>query len=303
MQISPEWKLRLVALGLNAAFVLAPVIVGIGLYWYCQSYESACKTQREHEEERRAQTNRSDRDVYVLDVSNHSYGRIAESNSIKSEQSPTCSLPCQIVKETQRDAVAFFTGVLAYFVYLQIIWMTRQERVLQASVRAAEKSARAAEQSAQVAVKALTDLERPWIFFEATHVQRREHPGEPMIPNNFFISFVCRNVGRAPAIIEACFAKIQNITTLPEIPDYSAPIIPLRCPATVATNVDFETSAFGPAPQPGIDPNSAIRYVVYGKMTYKELNGTVHHTGFAVEVSPHMAAASAYSSNAYDYYD
>jgi|HubBroStandDraft_3_1064219.scaffolds.fasta_scaffold1163424_1 hypothetical protein len=46
-----------------------------------------------------------------------------------------------------------------------------------------------------------------------------------------------------------------------------------------------------------------ITFVVYGGLTYKELNGTLHHTGFAVEVSPHIAAFSGYPSDAYDYYD
>jgi hypothetical protein len=46
-----------------------------------------------------------------------------------------------------------------------------------------------------------------------------------------------------------------------------------------------------------------ITFVVYGRLTYKELNGRLHHTGFAVEVSPHIAAFSGYPSDAYDYYD
>jgi hypothetical protein len=46
-----------------------------------------------------------------------------------------------------------------------------------------------------------------------------------------------------------------------------------------------------------------IEFAVYGRITYSELNGIEHHTGFAVVVSPHMPAFSGYTNDAYDYYD
>lgn len=206
-----------------------------------------------------------------------------------------CAPLCGWISHALNDATAVFTAILAYMVYLQLLWMNRQERVLQKSVEAAEKSANAA-------VSALTDLERPWIFVEKAHIKRREDKGQPILPNFWWISFVCRNVGRAPAIVEECLVKIQDITTLPEVPDYTDPIH-LRCPATVGTGVDFETSIIGRPGEPGIDPSKATRFVVYGRITYKELNGKAHHTGFAVEVSAMMAATIPYFNNAYDYYD
>ena len=120
-----------------------------------------------------------------------------------------CAPLCGWISHALNDATAVFTAILAYMVYLQLLWMNRQERVLQKSVEAAEKSANAA-------VSALTDLERPWIFVEKAHIKRREDKGQPILPNFWWISFVCRNVGRAPAIVEECLVKIQDITTLPE---------------------------------------------------------------------------------------
>lgn len=152
-------------------------------------------------------------------------------------------------------------------------------------------------------IQALTDLERPWIFIQQTHLERREDDGGPIIPNYFWISFVCKNVGRAPAIIEECFVKIHDKKTISKIPDYSEPRIHLRCPATVAVGIEFETSSFGPPSQPDIAEADVIFYVIFGKITYKELNGTIHHTGFSVEVSPHMAASTSHPNPAYDYYD
>lgn len=151
-------------------------------------------------------------------------------------------------------------------------------------------------------VQSLTDLERPWIFIAGTHIKRREDKGDQIIPNCYWISFLCKNVGRAPAIIEECIIKIQDVKTLPEVPDYSDPIH-LRCPATIAVGDDFETSTIGPPSQPGIDPNKATEYAIYGRLSYKELNGKKHHSRFAVQVSPMMAASVPYFSNTYDEYD
>jgi hypothetical protein len=167
------------------------------------------------------------------------------------------------------------------------------------TLKATEIAAAAAKKSAD----AIPALERPWIFVEKAHLKRREDAGSPIIPNYFSISFVCRNVGRTPAIIEEFFVKIHDKRTIPDIPDYSEPHIRLRCPATVATNVEFESSSFGPPSQPGATSDEVIFYVIYGKITYKELNGTTHHTGFSVEVSPHMAASTSHPNPAYDYYD
>jgi len=184
--------------------------------------------------------------------------------------------------------LVLFNGILA--VSTVLLWLVTG------------RAARAAEESAKASVIALTDLERPWIFIEKTHIKRREDAGTPIVPNYYWISFVCRNVGRAPAIVEECIIKIQDIKTLPEIPDYSDPIH-LGCPATISVGTDFETSVVGPPSQPGVDPNKATEYVIYGRLIYKELGGKRHHSRFAVQVSPLLAAAMPYFSDAYDGYD
>jgi hypothetical protein len=45
------------------------------------------------------------------------------------------------------------------------------------------------------------------------------------------------------------------------------------------------------------------QYVIFGRLTYRELTGKIHHTGFAWEVAPFMPAAVAYANDAYHYYD
>ena len=47
---------------------------------------------------------------------------------------PTWYGLCHIVDKTLDDPVAFFTALLTYVVYLQWLWMSRQERILQTAL-------------------------------------------------------------------------------------------------------------------------------------------------------------------------
>ena len=165
------------------------------------------------------------------------------------------------------------------------------------------RAARAAEASAKASMTALTDLERPWVFIKGAHIKRRENQGEPRIPNYYWISFVARNVGRTPAIVEECIVKVHDSKAAPDIPDYGEPTIHLRCPATVEVGAEFETSAFGPPSQPGVNLEDATEYVIYGRITYRELNGKEHRSGFSFQVSSIMPASTNFPKQAYDYYN
>lgn len=167
------------------------------------------------------------------------------------------------------------------------------------SLAISKKAADAARKSANAAEKSLSDYERPWIFLERIKVTRRE---PPPIPNSWFIGFSLKNIGRTPAIIEDCIVRIEDIDTLPEFPSYEN-AFPLACNHTVAANIEFETSEIGKSPEGGMKNGKPINYVVFGRLTYKELNGKVHHTGFAVEVSPHLPAATGFRNKNYTYYD
>lgn len=145
------------------------------------------------------------------------------------------------------------------------------------------------------ATASLASLERPWLFIEGATVSRRELPGQALIDNNFWIEFRCRNVGRIPAVVEECIIKFEEKSKLGLAPDYSN-AVPLSTQRWASPNEPFETGKVGPGPRPGM-------LVAYGRITYSELNGKTHRTGFAVEVSPHIAAFSGYPNTAYDYYD
>ena len=164
-------------------------------------------------------------------------------------------------------------------------------------------SAKAAEKAANIAERSLTDLERSWLFIESVRVVRREGaPIQPEIPNNWYISFVWRNVGRAPALIKDCILKIEDRDALPPIPDYSNSS-PLTCQQTLSSDKTFETNQIGPSHDKRVKAEKPIRLIAYGKLTYKDLSGKEHHTGFATEVSAHLPAANTYENEAYEYYD
>jgi hypothetical protein len=170
--------------------------------------------------------------------------------------------------------IAIFTAVLGCFT----ISLAKSTRI----------AARAAE-------KALTELERPWVFLEGARIRRRELPGERITPNNWWIEMHWKNIGRAPAIIEECVFGIEPKSTLPKKPVY-AKDHRLICPRTIAAGDVVKTNEVGPAP--GTDE----LLVFFGKHTYKELNGQIHEAGFALEISPHMPAFSSYDSDQYTYY-
>jgi hypothetical protein len=139
--------------------------------------------------------------------------------------------------------------------------------------------------------------ERPWLFFLGATVRRRSAPD---IPNDWFIKLRWKNVGRSPAMIERCEFKLTDKNVIPAEPDYSQSF-DLTTPAMAAQDTEFETSEVGPRPQAAGD--TPIQYVFFGRLTYRSLEGTLHHTGFAVEVSPNISAFVAHNNKAYDYYD
>jgi hypothetical protein len=160
--------------------------------------------------------------------------------------------------------------------------------------RSTRMAAIAAERAAVLADKGLTELERPWLFLEGATVSR--DPFLPLsAPNYWTISLQFKNLGRMPAIIDSLLFYIRPTAELPEKPDYSG-ALELSCPQTLGSGASFETQRVGP----GAHENIAL--VFYGKVIYTELNGKSHETGFALEVSPNIAAYNALGNKAYDYF-
>jgi hypothetical protein len=172
-------------------------------------------------------------------------------------------------------------GIQAIIFLFQLFIFSQQSKRLKQTIESSER------------------MERPYLFIEKIPIRKRDMIE---VPNSFWISFIWRNVGRMPALIKGCVFKIEDVDTLPPIPDYTN-ASPLNTVCTVAANETFTTNEFGPAPEKGIKNGKPIQFIIYGKLTYAELNGKIHHTGFAIEVSQHLPACRTYNKDAYEWHD
>jgi hypothetical protein len=143
--------------------------------------------------------------------------------------------------------------------------------------------------------------QRPWLFLEGATVRRRDLPGQPIEPNAWYIKLHWKNIGRSPAMIERCEFKLVDKDIIPAQPDYTGSH-DLSTVAMAAQDTEFETNEVGPG-NVTTKNGQPILFVMFGRLTYRELNELIHHTGFALEVSPHIAAFNPHYNRAYDYYD
>ncbi len=117
-----------------------PAIVVIA-FLACYSAIPNCK--EEHKKEKQTQLHQVLSDYFVAIPAK------ADSNDDKKKAEDSkpigkCSGFCSFVIKAIDDPVAFFTLILSFVVWLQFIWMTRQEEVLSKSVDAAKQQARVA---------------------------------------------------------------------------------------------------------------------------------------------------------------
>ena len=140
---------------------------------------------------------------------------------------PTWYGLCHIVDKTLDDPVAFFTALLTYVVYLQWLWMSRQERVLQDSVNVAKSAA-----------EAIPKIERAYVFLE-----RVEMGGDSVVvttsgsrKKKIYAPFSLRNYGKTPAIVKEVFAEVRFCNDFSEATGASGTLFP---PGKVIGNTDF----------------------------------------------------------------
>jgi len=160
---------------------------------------------------------------------------------------------------------------------------------------------RATRRAAEIAGRALTEHERPWIFRDLVTVRWRQRPS--FRANDWEISLKWKNVGRAPATLVDFVFKIQDVDTLPAIPDYSVcDHLPVIDAMPAKDTVEYDTQAVGLA-VPGTKKGQPIEYVFWGRLRYREMNGILHTSGYALRLSPMFATAMSHNSDAYNYYN
>jgi hypothetical protein len=152
--------------------------------------------------------------------------------------------------------------------------------------------------SVRVAERALVEVERPWIFRGIVTIRWRDK--DAMKPNDWCVKIAWKNVGRMPALIDRIEFKIKDKKSLPTTPDYAGADVLAFIPS-LAQDQEHETGEVGIAK--ATDDNGVlIEYVFFGRVIYREMNGTERHSGFAICMSPYFPAAVEFNSAAYNYY-
>lgn len=190
------------------------------------------------------------------------------------------------------------TCISAGIAIVQALFFFWQLSLMRRSTNDAAAAARAAQLSAEVARDTFTQLERPWIFLEGVSIRSRDQDNAgPRVPNNVWLSLQFKNNGRSPALITGIVVHLERTTDLPEVPDYARCNATLVCPAALAADKAFETNKIGPA------PGEDVQMTLWGRLTYSDVAGVRHHTGFAIDFSQWMPASSTNKNQAYDHHD
>lgn len=139
-----------------AAVVSLPIA-----YWlawsHCESQIHCCEKKNQKEKHPAAKEDPSVLTfpvAYKYQPNDHAEGKSS------AEPECHCSRVCSYVTKATEDPVAGFTAILVLVVWLQFLWLFRQEWVLERSVRAASKSADAASDNVITFVAA----ERAYVF-------------------------------------------------------------------------------------------------------------------------------------------
>jgi hypothetical protein len=146
------------------------------------------------------------------------------------------------------------------------------------------------------------DTARPVLQLDGVSISRRGG-GQA---NAFFVRLKWKNVGGAPAVIEDCVVRCDDLERLPKQPEYAAAVA-IDCPRDLAPGAAFETQGFGPAvggahgEARAVNNGLPVRVVVYGRLAYRDPAGRAHSTGFSMEVSPDAQAMRRVDDAAFAY--
>lgn len=281
------------------AVAIFPIVIGLG-YLNCQSQIADCKEHHKKEKQTAAEK-------YIADLvaaAEEKRSQQKKANSPPPAPLGHCSIVCSLVTKTVEDPVGLFTLVLCFMVWLQFIWLTRQEEVLIASASAANNAAEAARQSAA----AYSAAERPYVFviFQLGHATKEKLKTLP--PRAVFS--LC-NWGRTPARIHECRGETAFCAKPPAKPKYTTDsqvsrdigvLIPSDEEARrITLNYDYKRKL--------TESEIAEFYVgdkgffFFGYVRYSDNFGWQHtrHYGFRYETS--TGDMITFGGNAYNYID
>lgn len=185
---------------------------------------------------------------------------------------------------TTRDAVSFYTSVLAIFTavlgataIVQLKYLRRADETARISSDAAKRAADAAGMQASASV----EIELPILMI----VEIETLPA----PRNKFVRIKVRNYGRTPAIIVADCLETKLAKTLPTKPLYSVDAtFPILRDTVVETGHDYDFSREIPLTEAEwgqVQRSEAILWA-YGYVDYIDFRKREHRDGFCVAFLP-----------------
>jgi hypothetical protein len=246
----------------------------------------------------------------ALSLAPHCYdlAKYASDSALRSECRPALPGPLSIGiwlwLGENRDAVIAIAALVVAVFAAALYGATRslgrianeQLAALDVVIETSKEAAAAAAKSADVVIR----LERSWLFVDKYRLSSDDGYATP---NNWTIVLRWRNVGRAPAVVEEFILKILDIDALPPMPDYSdASLIVCNAHAVMPGQV-FVTQRVGPSSAIAMKNGKPVRFVTFGKITYRQLSGVRHSTGFALSVAPDRPGAGVYRNDAYNYWN
>jgi hypothetical protein len=170
--------------------------------------------------------------------------------------------------------LTLFTGCLAVVGFLQV-------RIIFHTLKATQTTADAAKDSAEVAGKALAIGERAYLVVDQFKTSQSFSANIPLE-----IRYHITNVGRTPGIITGISAKAQILEKLPDQPTYEVRTRGKEMigsgtqhglPMQAESIVGITTELYGRVRQ------KTLAVFVYGKVSYSDIFGNPHDTGFCAQ--------------------
>lgn len=195
--------------------------------------------------------------------------------------------------------VAGFTGTLWWVTRgMMVVVQTQRDDSLRA-IAATEKAAEAARKSAEVAERTFVEHDRPWVFRDEVRMTWRKTPG--VIANDWMVSISWKNIGRNPALISAFEFCFQDSEVIQDTPDYSL-CRQVGVAPSLAAGERFETQPVGIGGGHIRADGMPTQFVMYGRLTYTDMAGRKHYSGFALDLAPIGCLAIEHRNAAYNYY-
>lgn len=201
-----------------------------------------------------------------------------------------------LIERTFEDPVALFTAVLTFFTGLLFVatcglWYmaVRQARDMKDSIAVNKVSADAAKKSADVGERALTHLERPYLFLT---YERPDFSSVGDGAMSFRVRFKFKNYGRTPAIIRHVCADVGRFERLPETLTYDAAdsIFEMREMVVGPTDEteEFRRKIFALERDEANAVQAGKSFIcLYGTLSYDDVFETRHGSEFCWIYDPH----------------